>query len=646
VDLAIITPSFPYAEAFGENKGLLTATEQRAIASATVAIAGLDAAGASVAEVLARQGVCRFRLADTRTIAIADFNQHPVATGHGLGRQATEVVRERILSINPEADIELFGDLDPAKLDDMLVGADVLVHTGLIADPRGSVAILDRALARGLVAVEVDALGFGAAMLIGAPGGMTFGTYLGLDGHMPESEARLVAWTGLSPDAPHQVYEDPRYCSLSTGHMPGSSVGAAAAGAAAGAEALGAVLGWPVRNALPYYHQFDFRLRSWHQGWMPLGSRNPLFRWRLERGRARHGAQRAALPAPPEEGSRDSLLARASLASSFENAQPWLLTHKDGGLLVRGVAKRYHLAEASESVAGLGAGAFVEAMAVAAPSHGFDVEVATGEFAALVRLHRKLSGSERHALQDALAGPHIHHGPFRSGRLLSGALEAIERELKVKGVHGAVLHRRSEIASAAKALGGLVETRWKVQGLEPRFVSDADLGARKRGLSVHDAELSDLPRRVLKLASMFGATQALRREPFPGLLGQAATSVFHSASVLVVLAAPAVADSTTITWGRLVQRLLLLGAQHGLAGAFDPLPLVFRTISPGRYEPWSETVNGGLDEVQTLAGLPPEVGLVGVVRLGLAGVIQAPVRAPVRIAEAAAKAKPEGREAV
>ena len=74
---------------------------------AHVAVFGIGGVGGHVVEALARSGVGRFDLIDNDTVAITNINRQIIATLDTVGQPKVEVMRKRILSINPEAEITL-----------------------------------------------------------------------------------------------------------------------------------------------------------------------------------------------------------------------------------------------------------------------------------------------------------------------------------------------------------------------------------------------------------------------------------------------------------------------------------------------------------------------------------------------------------
>jgi len=70
-----------------------------------VAIFGLGGVGGYAAEALCRSGVGRLVLIDNDTVARSNINRQIIATQETIGRRKTDVCRERLLSINPKAEI-------------------------------------------------------------------------------------------------------------------------------------------------------------------------------------------------------------------------------------------------------------------------------------------------------------------------------------------------------------------------------------------------------------------------------------------------------------------------------------------------------------------------------------------------------------
>ena len=72
-----------------------------------VAIFGIGGVGGYVCEALARSGVGALDLVDDDKVCLTNLNRQIIATRKTVGRYKTEVMKERILDINPKAKVEI-----------------------------------------------------------------------------------------------------------------------------------------------------------------------------------------------------------------------------------------------------------------------------------------------------------------------------------------------------------------------------------------------------------------------------------------------------------------------------------------------------------------------------------------------------------
>ena len=92
---------------FSRTEMLLGKDAMEKLKGARVAIFGIGGVGGHTVEALARCGVGAFDLIDNDTVSITNINRQIIATLDSVGKYKTEVMKERILSINPEAEIEI-----------------------------------------------------------------------------------------------------------------------------------------------------------------------------------------------------------------------------------------------------------------------------------------------------------------------------------------------------------------------------------------------------------------------------------------------------------------------------------------------------------------------------------------------------------
>lgn len=75
---------------------------------ARVLIFGIGGVGGYVTEALARSGVGHLALVDNDTVSLTNLNRQVIATHRTIGRYKVDVMKERILDINPEADVAAY----------------------------------------------------------------------------------------------------------------------------------------------------------------------------------------------------------------------------------------------------------------------------------------------------------------------------------------------------------------------------------------------------------------------------------------------------------------------------------------------------------------------------------------------------------
>ena len=77
------------------------------LASSRVAVFGIGGVGGYVCEALVRSGVGAFDLVDDDKVCLTNLNRQIIATRKTVGKYKVEVMRERILEINPDCDVRV-----------------------------------------------------------------------------------------------------------------------------------------------------------------------------------------------------------------------------------------------------------------------------------------------------------------------------------------------------------------------------------------------------------------------------------------------------------------------------------------------------------------------------------------------------------
>ncbi|MDX1807046.1 MAG: tRNA threonylcarbamoyladenosine dehydratase [Paenisporosarcina sp.] len=103
----------------------------------TVAILGIGGVGSFAAEACARSGIGKIILVDKDNVDITNINRQLVAYTSTVGRSKSEVMKERILDINPECEVhdlhmfyteETFEDFFSHNVDYVIDASDTIIY--------------------------------------------------------------------------------------------------------------------------------------------------------------------------------------------------------------------------------------------------------------------------------------------------------------------------------------------------------------------------------------------------------------------------------------------------------------------------------------------------------------------------------------
>lgn len=92
---------------FSRTEILLGSDAMEKLAHSRVAVFGVGGVGGYVCEALVRSGVGAFDLIDKDVVSLTNINRQIIATHSTIGRYKTEVMKERMLDINPNADVRI-----------------------------------------------------------------------------------------------------------------------------------------------------------------------------------------------------------------------------------------------------------------------------------------------------------------------------------------------------------------------------------------------------------------------------------------------------------------------------------------------------------------------------------------------------------
>lgn len=94
-------------EQFSRTGLLLGKAAMERLESSRVAVFGVGGVGGYVCEALVRSGIGAFDLVDNDKVSLTNLNRQIIATRKTIGRSKVEVMRERILEINPAAEVRI-----------------------------------------------------------------------------------------------------------------------------------------------------------------------------------------------------------------------------------------------------------------------------------------------------------------------------------------------------------------------------------------------------------------------------------------------------------------------------------------------------------------------------------------------------------
>ena len=124
--MAAVGSGFP--ERLDRSRGLFTAEEIDVLSRSTVSIAGVGGVGGRVAEVLARSGVGRLRLADPDTFSVSNLNRQAASSIDTIDRNKAEVVAELCRLVAPGIEVSAWNEgITPGNLAEFVGASDAVV---------------------------------------------------------------------------------------------------------------------------------------------------------------------------------------------------------------------------------------------------------------------------------------------------------------------------------------------------------------------------------------------------------------------------------------------------------------------------------------------------------------------------------------
>ena len=264
-------------DAFARNIGILTDKEQDKLKKATVAVIGCGGVGGMHIMNLVRTGIGAIHIADMDKFEVVNFQRQTGACMDTLGRNKAQVMKEMALSVNPHLNVRMFDKgVTNDNIDEFLSGADVLVDgiDFFSFDMRRK--IFNKAHEKKIFTVTAGPLGFGSALLVFSPDGMSFDKYFDVKDEMTYLEKLIAFAVGLAPAALHMGYLDLSKVNLKSQKGPALISACNFCSGLAVTEVLKILLDKKNVRPVPHYFQFDPYLQKYKKGYLIGANCNPL----------------------------------------------------------------------------------------------------------------------------------------------------------------------------------------------------------------------------------------------------------------------------------------------------------------------------------------------------------------------------------
>jgi len=585
-------------EAFARNIGIVSLAEQERLSRATVAIPGLGGVGGVHLATLARTGVGRFHLADLDHFETANLNRQHGAKVSTCGRSKVAVMAAEALDINPFLDLRTFPDgVREDNLEAFLEGVDVVADGMDFFNFDMRRRIFRRAREKGIHVVTAGPLGFGAALLVFAPGiGMGFDEYFDIREGMSPEEQLLAFFVGLAPRAAQMAYMDPRRIDLQGRRGPSLAPGCQICAAVAAAEILRILLGRPGIKPAPHYFQYDPFVRRFHRGYLPLGNRNPLQRLKRRLVARRLAQARERLqpshpvppPAAPVTGPvlpevMDYLAAAGAQAPSGDNCQPWRLARRPRGLdlhLDPGADGSFFNVRQMASV--IACGAALENILLAATRYGLEGRAAVfpepSQPTLAARIELEASGVAEDPRQRFIWERHTNRTPYDGRPLAAHDREDLARAVDdLPGVHVTLLTERDAIRRAADLVRRADRIRVEHRPLHEHLqrmirYTDAEARSKGDGFPLANLEAGAAGEWFLRATRSWGVMRVANALGMGRIVPLIAYQGVISASAVGLVQVAELTPEAFLLGGRAVERVWLTAARRGID--FQPMTAV------------------------------------------------------------------------
>ena len=144
---------------FSRTELLLGADALKKLAESRVAVFGIGGVGSFVVEGLVRCGVGKFVLVDDDCVCLTNLNRQLHATRKTIGKPKVEVMKERILDINPKAEVEVHQKFYMPETADEMIADDYDYIVDAIDTVTGKISLVVKAKERGIPIISSMGMG-------------------------------------------------------------------------------------------------------------------------------------------------------------------------------------------------------------------------------------------------------------------------------------------------------------------------------------------------------------------------------------------------------------------------------------------------------------------------------------------------------
>ena len=141
-------------ERFSRTEMLIGNEGMEKLNNAKVAVFGLGGVGSFVCEGLARSGLGNFVLIDYDKIDESNINRQLIATEKTLGRYKVDLMKERILEINPNANVEVYKEFYMADSKSDIITEDLSYAVDCVDTIMAKIAIICSCNARNVPVIS------------------------------------------------------------------------------------------------------------------------------------------------------------------------------------------------------------------------------------------------------------------------------------------------------------------------------------------------------------------------------------------------------------------------------------------------------------------------------------------------------------